>query len=287
MESNTAVAEPEVTTTPENEAVNPGATDATEGTEGTGAVEPTSQEQEPSAVDQAVSAGQKALLTQLAADLGLEGDFNSYDDIKAAQATAEAEAEVQEREEIVKSWFPTLSQKIVETGTTIGVDAYDAEGNPVKIYLTPEQLQPLFPHLHELRSAVRQMEEQASYNVLADAALQLIPEAKHDDFLRGVDGKKLAFQPWLERVAEHAAPQTKAWKTREATWEAEKAKYGAEQWELGHNAPQGQISQNGTISSGGGMTMAQIDDEPIAVWMQRPREEREKLLADAHARANA
>ena len=43
---------------------------------------------------------------------------------------------------------------------------------------------------------------------------------------------------------------------------------------------------NGRANPAASMTLAQIDAEPYSQWVARPKEERERLLADAHRLAS-
>lgn len=279
---NAAVAEPE-TPSPENEVVNPGATP--EG-EGTGETQPTSQaiqSQESSSTpapvdpsDAVVAARIKLAVTQQAGREGIQGDFNTFEELDVAREQRRTEAREAERDAQSKTFFRDTLRKIDENLANHAFKGYDENGNETEFRLTPEQRQEfVHNHLGNLRGQMREYDQQENFDELAEAALELIPKEGHEAYLEKVDGKELAFKPWLGHVIEAGAPSTQAWKEREAQFQLEKAEYGKQQWEEGNKAPPGQPSQQG----GGVSTGLPTPDQWYRMTLEQ-REERRKADPD-------
>lgn len=120
-----------------------------------------------------------------------------------------------------------------------------------------------------------------------DLILERGGQAVLDEWLKN-DGK-LGAKDYLASIVDAVAPKTldeylKAHPKDRTRIDKEKADFGLVEFQRGVDAPAGSGSSEKRLSSSSTrMTLAQIDAEPTATWLARPKAERERLLSDARA----
>lgn len=294
--TNAAVADPTVTDTNAAEASAKAAeasasTDATKGTAADGTtVQPGEGEGgegegegAKTPYDGVVAAQRKADAMEMAEEFGLEGDYATVADVRAARADQVRAEREESRAETSKTYYADLSRTLNEALADLEIEITDELGAKSKGKLTKEQIQAsVFNHLSDFTTKVRDVEQKANYEDLADAAVTLLgTEEAVDKWAAEVQGKGLSFNEWLASVVEHAAPTSKAWKKLEREHKVEKEKEFARGWDEGNKAPPGQASQNnaGNGSSGGGKLTREkylnaSKEERVQMWKDRPAEVR-------------
>lgn len=199
----------------------------------------------PSPTDAAIAAARRADAARMATRLGLEGDYDSVEDVEAALATAEEEAHEAELDAQANNAYGNRVRQLITNLQGVKFQGYNEQGEVVNFTLTPDQIQTLaVSELNGLRGDVRAIEQRESFMVLADAALALIPEDKHADFEKAVS-KGLPIGEWFKHAVEHAAPTSAYVKQLQKEHEAAVAKAHADGFAEGAGAPKGQFSQSG------------------------------------------
>ncbi len=228
----------------------------------------------PSPVDEAVKAAESRLIATIAERYGVEGEFETVEDLDAAIETRDRAAREEQNDAQSQTYYRDMMRKI-----DADLSAFtDEDGNPL---LSPEQRQgSVFNKLNEFRANVRTFEQQENLNELADVALAIIPEANADAFLKAVDGKDLSLEQWLPQVVEHAAPASRFVKKLLADHKVDLAKSRAEGWKEGNAAPAGQPSADNVAAGNSGTKLTRASfasmslNEQADAWKTRPDEVR-------------
>ncbi len=186
-----------------------------------------------------------AVLAQMAERYGLDGDYETIEDLEAALDEHEGTKREEQIESTGREYYAQLARDLAQTLSAEEIAGHDEMGNPTNFKLSPAQVQKIFPLLNDFRVKVRDIEQQSNFDELADVALDVIPEDRVDDFRKAVEGKGLPLRQWFQESLEHAAPATKAWARREREFALDLAKAKAEAWSEGNQAPAGQPSQRG------------------------------------------
>ncbi len=246
----------------------------------------------PSPVDEAIGAARKADLARLAERYGLEGEFDSVDDLETALNTQERAAKEASHDAESKTFYRETARKLDADLAAITFDAHDEDGNPVTYKLTPEQRQAaVFNHLGDFRVRVREYEQQENLNELADVAEAIIPGDNLEGFAKAVEGKDLPLEKWLPEVVEAAAAGSKYVKTLSleaalkvspklaAEHAAALAASRASGWKEGNGAPGGQPTADNVAAGNNSKLTRQAfehmtKDEQANAWKTRPDEVR-------------
>lgn len=290
--SETAVAEPEVTTA--TEAATPEQTEATpevtgEGTELTEATVQTNADPETTDPVETEEERVNRLADARAAALLEEREAARAEELRTKSTTEEQQRAWDE----VKTAFPTtvkaIRDEISEWKFT------DELGNQVRP--TPEQIESVLKHVNTYNLKAVQAAKLEAYVPISDAAYELLPKEVHQAFTDAANGK--APKDYLEAFAEHKALSTKAVKGLDlegakkvsAKLNKEIVEFGEGRFDAGvahgKTLPLAEPKSNGGASAGRGYTLAEIDAMPTSKWMSLgTADERRQILADARAQAS-
>lgn len=288
--SETAVAEPEVTTEPQ--AVTPDVPQADPEIEvgaavdGDNTVQPETDQEDPAPVETEAQRIER-LADARAAALLEQREAERIEQLRT-QTTTEQQQQAWEE---VKSAFPKAlkdSREVLESHVL-----KDELGGEYRI--PPQIIDKVLDNFTEYNKKAVQAAKLEAYTPISDAAYDLLPKEQHQSFTDKANGKKE--KDYLEQFAEHYALASKAVKgldlegakkvsaklNKEIVEEGER-RY-SEGVEHGKTLPKGEPRPSAAGGPGRTLTLAQIDAMPTSQWMgMGTREERQAILDAARER---
>ncbi len=203
---------------------------------------------EPTPTEAAIAASRKADANRMAIRLGIEGDFDSIEAVEDALADAEEQAREDALAVEANNKYGDHVRKLIDKAKAIKLTGFDENGDAAELTLDDvRHIQPLIEELNGLRSDIVAIERQASYDVLASAVLDILPEDSHEAFGKAVE-KGLSIDQWIRAAAESLAPHTRWAKTNALDTDAARKAGYDEGFKDGAGAPKGQASQANSTS---------------------------------------
>lgn len=202
---------------------------------------------EPNPTDAAIAASRKADANRMALRLGIEGDFESIDAVEDALADAEEEAREAALAEQANNKYGDRVRNLISKAKAIKLAGFGEDGEASEIGLADSHIQPLIDELNGLRQDIVGIERQASYDVLASAVLDIIPEEEHHLFLADVEAG-LGIDAWMRKALERAAPHSQWAKTNALDNDAAEKRGYDKGFTDGAAGPKGQASQANSTS---------------------------------------
>lgn len=233
-------------------------------------------ESTPDPVAEAADAKVKAELTKLANAEGIEGEVSTVEELQQKREARRQALRQQQTDANVTLDLTKTVSAVKEGLTGLTFKAHNDKGEPVEIKLSAEQVAAMTKDVEALPTQLRDHFANEFYTELGEAGGKVLPTAVHQAFNEAVAETDLS--GWLNTLAEHAAPHTKAWKAREVEHEAAVKAAKAEGFTLGQTAPEGTPSKQGSQHTGiaGKLTKAAFEsmtrEEQAAAWRERPAE---------------